>query len=383
MSSQTIQAKLHSNDLDIGMCGYLTTIARLQLFDFVNPFHFPSGFQAVIVKPNVQPSIWMVLSGLIGCIEGKAQLIILLLLLLSFVFGHLTSGAEHLLKTSGSLFRRGYFEATQDGMWYAIVVLSTVGLGDIAPRNLLSRSISVLWIFLSIGFTAMLLAVITANFFQLELVPDDPRDSITGLTSLAPFTIATAISSAATAVSRALPDNNITEFPTNSQAAVFRALLAGDFDGAVDRPEVVQHFNNFEPEFRDKLLPIGSFFHVEGVALAISRPAFDRSHPLYLLLSISVGEMSESWKEAQAMRWFGPAPAARESNPANIRAGLRNRCVPPPPPLDLVRDAEAAVVTRYVPSGGVPAQLDRGRPCRCHTILHLFGAIGYCALSVP
>ena len=238
MTSQKIQSMLESNDLDIGMCGYLITLERLEMFDFVNPFHYPSGFQAVISKPTVQPSVWMVLMGLLGCIDGKAQLIILLLLVLIFIFGHLSAAAE--LFATSSLFRSGYLEATQDGMWLAAAVFSTVGFGDLVPRGAAGRAVTTVWIFLSVSLTTMLLAVITANFFRLQLVPDDPRYSIAGVGDLGAFSIATAVASAVTDIQRVLPAANVTKFPTNTQPAVFAALLAGAFDVAVDRPESAQ-----------------------------------------------------------------------------------------------------------------------------------------------
>ena len=330
MPSQEIQNQLASRALDIGMCGYLITLERLQIFDYVQPFYFASGFQAVVVRPTQLPSVIEVLVLLAGCIESKAQLILLVMLLFVAFFGHGLVALERLFRVRDSNFRKGYFESTQDGMWFAVIVLSSVGLGDLVPRSFAGRLLTVAWIFLSLGYTTMLLGAITNNFLQLQFIPDDPRFKITGLESLGSFSIVTAVSLAQSVVVRTLPSANLTKFPTNSQPSVFRALLSGAFAVAVDRPEVIQYYANFNSNFQGQLMPIGDVFSQEGVALAISRPAPNQRHPLHRLLCVTVSEIlqgGEAWSMHARLRWFGPQPAASDSDPDVLRLELEERAV--------------------------------------------------------
>jgi hypothetical protein len=212
MTTQMIQSKLAAKTLDIGMCGFFITLDRLQNFDYINPYYYPSGFQAVVKKPFELPSMIDVLSEIVACVDSKAQLIILILLLFVFIFGQLIAGAEHVAASGGNM-RKGYFESTQDGMWFSIVIMSTVGFGDIYPKSVFGRTLTVSWIFLSISFMAMLLAVITTRFLALQLIPDNPEYHISDMSSLEDFHVVTATNVAYTVLLRSFPEMNLTKFP--------------------------------------------------------------------------------------------------------------------------------------------------------------------------
>ncbi len=212
MSTQMIQSELAKKTIDIGMCGFFITLDRLQNFDYVNPYYFPSGFQAVVKKPTELPSMLDVLNAIVGCVEDEAQLIILIILLFVFIFGQLIAGAEHVAASGGNM-KKGYFESTQDGMWFSIVIMSTVGFGDIYPLSVFGRTLVFSWIFLSISFMAMLLAVITTGFLTLNLIPDNPVYHITDMSSLEGFRVVTATNFAYTVLLRSFPEMNLTKFP--------------------------------------------------------------------------------------------------------------------------------------------------------------------------
>ena len=328
MSSQSIQNGLAAKKLDVGMCGFFITIERLQNFDFVNPFYLPSGFQAVVVRPTKVPSMLDILSAVIACVDSKAQLIILILLLFVFIFGHILAGAEHLAISVGQNIRSGYFEATMDGMWLSVVTMSTVGFGDLFPKSMFARFLTVVWIFISISLMAMLLAVITASFLLLEFVPDDPVYHISGMTDLAAFSVVTATALAQTVIQREIPDVNITKFPTNSQPEVFRALLNGSFQVAVERPETIQYFNNLVPEFNGRLMPVGIPLYKEGVSFGVSRPG-GQEHPIYRLFAQSVASIVGMEAQFQPLRqkWFGAEQSAADSDANFIRRELKNRAI--------------------------------------------------------
>jgi hypothetical protein len=115
---------------------------------------------------------------------------------------------------------------------------------------------------------------------------------------------------------------------TNTQAEVFRSVLNGSFPVAVERPETIQYYNNFVPEFKGRLMPIGAIFSREGVALGVSRPQ-GLVHPVYRLLSLAVAGLvaSESWMDAARLKWFGPEPVIADSDAASQRAKLKAQAV--------------------------------------------------------
>ena len=233
LSIEQIQEKLTDQTLDIGMCGFVIDYDNIDDFDYVNPFYLSSGIQAVVAKPTVVPTFFNVLNAIAGSVESKAQLIILLILFFVFIFGHLVIAAESLIP--GQNYRTGYFESTQDGMWFGLIVMSTVGFGEVFPKTLLGRFTTVLWMFVSISLMGMLLAVITNHFLRLQLVPDDPSYSIGGLSDLYSFTVVTASSYAYSVVMSNSPGTNVTLLPATAQAEVFRSVLNGTYQVLTER----------------------------------------------------------------------------------------------------------------------------------------------------
>ena len=106
-------------------------------------------------------------------------------------------------------------------------------------------------------------------------------------------------------------------------------MLNGSFAVAVERPETIQYYNNFVPEFRGRLMPIGAVFSKEGVAFGVSRPG-GLAHPVYRLFSLAVAGLvaSESWIGAARLKWFGPDLAVADSDAASQRQQLQARSLP-------------------------------------------------------
>ena len=54
----------------------------------------------------------------------------------------------------------------QDGLWWALVTITTVGYGDITPLTNLGRLVATALMFLGLGLIASLTAVISVKFIQ-------------------------------------------------------------------------------------------------------------------------------------------------------------------------------------------------------------------------
>ena len=102
----------------------------METFDFTYPSYYTSGLQAAVARATyTRPNVWVVIAALLGTIDAKAQLIGILLVLFVVIFGHFIALAENLFarfNNESCDIRDNYFEGTQDGMWFSLVVMSTV-----------------------------------------------------------------------------------------------------------------------------------------------------------------------------------------------------------------------------------------------------------------
>ena len=329
---QDMQDALTNHTLDIGLCGVFMSqggdLTRLKHFDFT--IHYiSSGLQAAVPSVYTKPSLLFAFNAIVDTLDARAQLVFILLLLFVMVFGHIFAAAERsgLHGATDVQIRSNFFEGSQDGMWYAFVLMSTVGLGDIVPRTFAGRFLSVAWMFTSIALTSMLYAIVATNFSNLQLIPST-NIVITSPADLAPYRIGTALSSAANILPTFAAGVRVTEFPSNTQADVFRCLLNGSIDVAVERPETIDYFNRLVPEFQGRLNPVGPVFFPEGVAFAVQRPSPATPHPLLHLLTLAVAQATRTdYADFEAIygRWFG-ADSAPATN-AELSSGLESDTV--------------------------------------------------------
>jgi voltage-gated potassium channel len=60
------------------------------------------------------------------------------------------------------------FESFWDGVWWAVVTVTTVGYGDIYPHTVAGRIIAIAVMLLGIGFLAVLTATVASHFVQVD-----------------------------------------------------------------------------------------------------------------------------------------------------------------------------------------------------------------------
>ena len=62
----------------------------------------------------------------------------------------------------------GDFKTSWDGIWWAVVTVTTVGYGDLYPHSVAGRLVAMLLMFVGIGFIAVLTASIASTFVKSE-----------------------------------------------------------------------------------------------------------------------------------------------------------------------------------------------------------------------
>jgi polar amino acid transport system substrate-binding protein len=109
--------------------------------------------------PVQPPSLWGRIAPFFG-IAALSSISILVFIL--FIVGNLIWLAEH--TKNPEHFDPKYREGVQDGMWFAIVTLSTVGYGDRIPKTKLGQLITGVWILVELLTFSTMTAGLTSAF---------------------------------------------------------------------------------------------------------------------------------------------------------------------------------------------------------------------------
>jgi voltage-gated potassium channel len=72
-------------------------------------------------------------------------------------------------------FDAGDFHSVWDGVWWAVVTVTTVGYGDLVPHTVGGRLIGILVMFVGIGFVAVLTATVASQFVKADQSGDTSK----------------------------------------------------------------------------------------------------------------------------------------------------------------------------------------------------------------
>ena len=75
-------------------------------------------------------------------------------------------------------FDAGEFNSVWDGIWWALVTVTTVGYGDLYPKDVVGRLIAILVMLLGIGFISVLTATIASRFIQTDTQTDEVLETL-------------------------------------------------------------------------------------------------------------------------------------------------------------------------------------------------------------
>lgn len=262
---------LKMGEIDVAVGPIKITSNRLQQMDFSQPYYFTGES---ILSQKTEPTISQRIAPFFSRRLLHAVLIFIFIL---GVVGTLFWIAER--KRSPEQFPRDARRGIANGMWLAIVTMSTTGYGDRAPITFWGRLIAGCWMVLSLIFAGSMIAGI-ASTLTLTGLGEEP------LTTAAQLKNKKVASPAIRQISSLLVKEHAIPVKTASLYKAFRLLQEKKVDAVIyDRPQLLYWQQN-HPEA--KVTVGSSIFNSAGYGFA-----FPIGSPLTNQVNVRLVNLSE------------------------------------------------------------------------------------------
>jgi ABC-type amino acid transport substrate-binding protein len=216
------------------------------IMDLTHPF-LRSG-SAIAVTPEPTEHSWLRFAGRLLSLNFLP--VIGLMLLLALVAGTIVWLLE--TRRNPKMFGGGTVRGVGQGIWWAIVTLTTVGYGDKAPKTLGGRMVALIWMFASVILIASFTAAITTSFTVGEL-----KGKVRGLSDLPDVRVG---SMAQTESFDFLAKRGIVVLPFDNTQDGLQAIVDKKIDAFVFNEAVLKHLAKKEFPGRVHVLA-GTFDH--------------------------------------------------------------------------------------------------------------------------
>ncbi|MDJ0722815.1 MAG: transporter substrate-binding domain-containing protein [Desulfobacterales bacterium] len=158
--SGQLKLDLENGALDVFIAMALTA-SHEDIFDMSHPF-LTSGSSIAVPWIEPRPSLLHFLGQFVDRFLSRELLLMIgVLVLLAFGAGTLVWLFES--RRNRDVFTDKTFKGLWQGLWWAVVTMTTVGYGDKAPRTVGGRVVALVWMFTSIILFALFTAAVTAS----------------------------------------------------------------------------------------------------------------------------------------------------------------------------------------------------------------------------
>ncbi len=248
------------------------------IFDFSQSY-LKSGLSIAVPAEGVHYRWFKVIESIFSPHILKA---IGLLFLMSLIFGIIVCSFEK--QRNSEMFGDGYVKGIGQGIWWAIVTMTTVGYGDKAPKTVGGRVFAIIWMIFSIVFIAGFTASITTQLTISEL-----RGKVSGFNDLYDARVGCIAGSQSFYF---LAKKGVAVIPFESIREALLAVAGNKIDAFVQDEKVLNY--NIKREFPGRLQVVGGTFDEYFVSIALQQDS-----PLREPINIALlGLMNtESWTE--------------------------------------------------------------------------------------
>ncbi len=279
-------AGIEDGSLDVGVTAITVTAERESVMDFTHPF-FITGL-AIAVPSEGAPLHWLRVAEHFLTLHFLYVVVALILVLVAA--GFLVWIFER--RRNPEHFNGELPEGIGEGVWWAIVTMTTVGYGDKSPKSLGGRVVATAWMFVSIIILSSFTAAITSSLTISQL-----GGSVKGLADLNHLRVGSIDGSTGAAF---LTDHDIEAVRFVNVSAALQALAHRGIDAYVGDAAILRYMVNKQYRGRLQVLPQTFEQQYYGIALpsgSALREPLNRSLLLYI--------RSEDWKE-KLRQYLGP-----------------------------------------------------------------------------
>ena len=264
-----ILAAVEKGKVDV-VTALAVTAPRETIVDFSHPF-LSTGSAIAVPVPNSRPGLFDFTGDFVDRFVSLDFLIVIaMLILLSLAAGALVWLFER--RVGNVMFSGKGVNGLWQGLWWAMVTMTTVGYGDKAPKTPGGRIVALVWMFTSIFLVASFTAAITASLTVGEL-----SGKVRGLSDLYHVRVGT--------VPHSEPWNFLTQRgfatrPFKNEKDGLQAMVDGEIDAFVHNEIILKYFSKSDFPGRIHVLPeifdqyYVSFAFPQGSAL---REKFNRT----------------------------------------------------------------------------------------------------------
>lgn len=279
-------AALNSGAIDMVVGPISITSARVKEMGFSQPY-FQSSL--AIVSRAEAPSLWEKIKPFFSF---KLLIAVAVFLFILAIVGTLLWLAER--KASPEQFPANPAKGIGNGMWLAIVTMSTTGYGDMAPITLKGRIIAGTWMVVAIIFATSMVAGIASTLTLSSL----SSSTVTNIEQLSGKKVATIKGSSSESF---LKEHNANEVGVASLQEAFTKLKDRDVYALIyDRPQLKYYLKNNE----DKGLYLAKAeYYKQGYGFA-----FPLNSPLVHDVNRTMLELAEDHSTARIIDFYLGAP---------------------------------------------------------------------------